>query len=159
MELENEKMIRCISVLGMVIGMAGCRVMQMVGDTNLQDKAEVREVLEGFGRKLQSVSLLSPDAAQEIQENYAGYVSPDLMQQWIADVSKAPGRLVSSPWPERIEITSINQEGADTYIVEGNVIEVTSAEAAAGGAAASTPVRITVQRLQGEWRITAFGQQ
>src|SRR5512138_2049880 len=66
---------------------------------------EVKDLVENFGKRLQTVSLLAPDAAQELQKQYSGFVAPTLLERWISDTSKAPGRMVSSPWPDRIEIT------------------------------------------------------
>jgi len=126
---------------------------------NAADEAAVRQLVEGFGQRLQSVSLLAPDAPQQMQQQYGEFVAPALLQTWMGDASKAPGRLVSSPWPDRIEITTIETETADRYVVTGFVIEVTSVELANGGAAARVPVRITVERVQGSWRITEYAQQ
>jgi hypothetical protein len=71
------------------------------------EETAVRDLVDNFGKKLRNVSLLAPDAAQELQKQYAEFVSPVLLETWMKDVSKAPGRKVSSPWPDRIEITSL----------------------------------------------------
>lgn len=126
---------------------------------NPADETEVRQLVDDFGKRLQSVSLLAPDAAQEIQQQYSEFVSPGLLQTWMSNPSEAPGRLVSSPWPDRIEITSMQKEAADRYIITGFVVEVTSVEVVNGGAAARTPVRIVAEKVQGDWRITAYAQQ
>jgi hypothetical protein len=68
----------------------------------------------------------------------------------------APGRIVSSPWPDRIEISALEQTGADRYVVSGFIVEVTSVEVLNGGAAAKLPVQLTVERQQGQWLITEF---
>lgn len=128
------------------------------------DQASVEAVVENFGGKLKMVSLLAPDAAAQIQTQYAPYVSTELLQKWEADPSNAPGRSVSSPWPEKIAIVSITPSAAgnafETYNVEGNVVEVTSAPANSGAdtqPAAVYPVSIRVQKDEaGEWRITSF---
>jgi hypothetical protein len=125
-------------------------------DTSAADESAVRALVENFGKKLQSVSLLAPDAAQEIQTQYADFVSPDLLKTWQSDVSKAPGRLTSSPWPDRIEISTQVKDGSDKYVIIGVVIEVTSVEAVNGGAFARQPVRLVVQKLQGGWHITEY---
>src|SRR5574342_185687 len=66
---------------------------------NAAEEAEVRNLVENVGKRLQGVSLLSPEAAQEMQQQYSEFVSPALLETWMNDVSKAPGRMVSSPWP------------------------------------------------------------
>lgn len=128
-------------------GMAG-------GDAS--EAAAVREVVETFGKRLQMVSLQSPQAAEGMQAQYADLVSPDLLAAWMSAPLEAPGRMVSSPWPERIEITSLARQGVDSYVVTGEVVEVTSAELVSGGAAARLPVRIVVQKIQGRWLISAY---
>ena len=55
------------------------------------------------------------------------------------DVSKAPGRVTSSPWPDHIEITRITPEEPDQYRVEGFVVEMTSQEAVQGGGGGQNP--------------------
>ena len=70
--------------------------------SNPAEEAAVRAVVEGLGSKLKLVALLSPTAAQDIQTQYAPYVAPDLLNQWANDLTQAPGKLTSSPWPERI---------------------------------------------------------
>jgi hypothetical protein len=125
-----------------------------VGDTAAETK--VRAVVEGFGKKLQDVSLQAPDAAQVMQEQYSEYISPALLDAWMNDVVNAPGRIVSSPWPDRIEISALEQTGADRYVVSGFIVEVTSVEVLNGEAAAKLPVQLTVERQQGQWLITEF---
>lgn len=127
--------------------------------TSTDEEAEIRDLVENFGKRLQNVSLLSPTAAQDIQKEYSEFVSPALLETWMSDVSKAPGRMVSSPWPDRIEITTLTKEGSDRYVITGFVIEVTSVEVNSGGAAAKIPVRVVVQKDQGHWLITEYTEQ
>jgi len=123
------------------------------------EEAEIRDLVESFGKTLQTVSLLSPDAAKEIDKRYAEFVSPTLREKWLSDVSKAPGRTVSSPWPDRIEISTLAKEGSDKYVITGFVIEVTSMEVVNGGAAAKVPIRVVVQKDQGHWLITEYAEE
>ena len=123
------------------------------------EEAEIRELVETFGKTLQTVSLQAPDAAQEIEKRYSEFVSGSLLDMWMSDVSKAPGRIVSSPWPDRIEITTLAKEGSDRYVMDGFVVEVTSVEAVNGGAAAKIPVRVVVGKDQGRWVITEYAEE
>ena len=123
------------------------------------EETEIRNLVENFGKKLQDVSLQAPDAAQEIQMQYSEFVSPALLETWMSDVSTAPGRIVSSPWPDRIEITTLTKEGSEKYVVTGFVVEVTSVEVVNGGAAAKIPVHFVVQKGQGSWLITEFAEE
>jgi hypothetical protein len=127
-----------------------------------QNRAEqieqVREVVLAFGKKLQMVSLLAPNdiLISEMKDNYSDFVSPGLLSLWENDVSKIPGRLTSSPWPDRIEISSITRNKGGSYSVEGRVIEITSKEVVSGGIADQYSVNITVQKTDGKWLITDF---
>jgi len=126
---------------------------------NAVEEAEIRDLVENFGKRLQTVSLLSPNAAQEMQKQYSEFVSPALLEMWMSDVSTAPGRIVSSPWPDRIEITTLAKQGSDRYAITGFVVEVTSVEVVNGGAAAKIPVRVVVQKGQGSWLITEYSEE
>ena len=132
---------------------------QITPKSDAVEETEVRELVKDFGKKLQIVSLQAPDAAQEIQEQYSGFVEPALLEIWMNNVMDAPGRSVSSPWPDRIEIITLTKEDSDRYVITGSVIEVTSLEVANGGTAAKIPVRIVVQNDQGHWRISEYGEE
>ena len=115
--------------------------------------------MENFGKRLQNVSLQAADAAQEIQKQYSEFVTPALLEMWMNDVSKAPGRIVSSPWPDRIEITTLSKESTDRYELTGFVVEITSLELVNGGAATKIPFRMVVQKVQGSWLITEYAEE
>ncbi|MGI5891782.1 MAG: hypothetical protein ACOX7H_03470 [Bacillota bacterium] len=124
---------------------------------NSEKKAEdsVRRVVEEFGQKLQTVSLQAPAdiIAQSMQENYGDYVSPSLLARWQSDPKNAPGRLVSSPWPDRIEIVSVEKLSQDSYKVLGEIIEITSVEQQQGGFAAKQPITLVVKKINNSWLI------
>ena len=143
-----------------VVTRAASVVTPMQTTTNpMGEEAEIRDLVESFGKRLQDVSLQAPDAAQEIQVQYSEFVSPALLEMWMNDVSKTPGRIVSSPWPDRIEITSLAEDGSSRYVITGFLIEVTSVEVINGGAAARIPVRVVVQKSQGRWLITEYAEE
>ena len=121
-------------------------------------QAKVSQFVEAFGRQLQTVSLLAPDAAQELQVKYAPFVSPALLKTWAQDLSKAPGRTVSSPWPDRIEVLRMIRLSPAQYLVTGQIIEVTSAEVANGGAFDKIPVSLIVDEVQGTLLISQYQQ-
>lgn len=127
--------------------------------TPSDEEVAARYVVESFGKRLQNVFLQSPNVDQTIREQYAEWVAPELLEIWTKDTSRAPGRVVSSPWPDRIEILSIAQEGATRYVVTGFVVEVTSVELVNGGAAAKVPVRIVVEKREGRWIITDYAEE
>lgn len=121
------------------------------------DVAAARRVVTEFGERLKDVPLLAPDSIlrREIREEYAPLVTDTLLARWIAHPDRAPGREVSSPWPERIEIRSVEAAGESACIVKGTVIYLTSMEVTHGGAAARVPVTVRVVEDDG-WRIARY---
>ena len=89
------------------------------------EKEYISNLVHEFGTRLQNVSLLAPKEVLErnVRENYADYVSEELIDKWIKDPLEAPGRLTSSPWPDRIEIESIDKISEREYEVKGSIIE------------------------------------
>jgi hypothetical protein len=139
----------------MILLLAACSTRSTPSSSN----TEVTQVVEEFGKKLQTVSLLSPHVAEEISREYSEFVSPDLLNSWISDPTRAPGRMVSSPWPDMIEILSVSQISDDGNLVSGEIIEITSSELVSGGVANTIPVRVTVQWFDGHWLITEFVEE
>lgn len=120
------------------------------------DKNSVANLVTNFGKKMQIVSLLAPTdiVKKSIKENYGGLVSSGLMEKWQNDLQSAPGRMVSSPWPDRIEIISIDKTAERSYDVRGEIIEITSVEQSNGGFAAKRPITLTVEKNGDSWFIT-----
>lgn len=129
-----------------------------IGDGSEQKNEEqkVLALVEAFGKTLQKVSLTAPKdlVARSIEENYSQYVTPELLQKWKDDPQSAPGREVSSPWPDRIVILRAEMNDMNQYTVYGEIIEVTSVELANGGVAAKRPVTVTVQKVNDRWLIS-----
>lgn len=123
-----------------------------------EDEQEIKSLLEAFGKNLQKVSLLAPEdeVIASINENYSDYVTPELLQKWQANPQSAPGRTVSSPWPDRIDILKMERVDENQYTVYGEIIEVTSVELVSGGAAAKHPVTITVKKVNDRWLISGM---
>lgn len=63
-----------------------------------QDQQDVRALVEAFGKTLQKVSLSAPKdvVGTSIEENYSGYVTPELLQKWQADPQSGPSKLGSN---------------------------------------------------------------
>lgn len=83
-------------------------------------------------------------AAKSIGDNYSNYVTSELLQKWQAAPQNAPGRMLSSPWPDRIDILRTEMSDKNQYTVYGEIMEVTSLELAKGGTAAKRPVTIEI---------------
>lgn len=122
------------------------------------EETQVSNTITGFGKVMQNVSLSAPKSTvvKAIQDNYANFVSVDLLASWVANPSIAPGRLTSSPWPDRIEISKLirNQDGS--YTAQSNVVELTSKELVVGGVADIYGVTIIIKEINGKWLITQF---
>lgn len=126
---------------------------QRAATSAICDEPRARSIVETLGERLKRVSLLAPDSivVGEIRAAYASLVTPELLARWTSNPSRAPGRDVSSPWPERIEIRSVEDAGEGSCRVEGEVIYATSADADA----ARMPVSVEV-RDAGGWRVSGY---
>lgn len=121
--------------------------------TPIPDEAAlVAEVVVEFGARLQHVSLLAPDAADQIEDQYAEFVHPDLLAAWMADPQSAPGRLTSSPWPDRIEVASLEADGESRYVVQAEVIEATSDNPEMD----RYSIQLTLEDIDGQWLIVDY---
>lgn len=125
------------------------------GQNDEANKKAVVNTVEGFGKELQKVSLqASKDVLEKsMKESYGDFVSEKLITAWTSDPLNAPGRLTSSPWPDRIEIGDTKKVSEDTYEVSGEIIEITSAEKASGEAAAKRQITLTVKKADNRWLI------
>jgi hypothetical protein len=125
--------------------------------TDESDELAVMNLVKGFGSKLQLVSLLAPKdiLSKSIQDNYTGYVSPTLIAEWISNPLNAPGRLTSSPWPDRIEILSIDKISEKIYHVKGEIIELINSGQKTVDIAAKRPITLTVKKMGNDWLIDA----
>ncbi|MFA5087335.1 MAG: hypothetical protein WC470_03490 [Candidatus Paceibacterota bacterium] len=145
-------------ILIIIAAAIGGWVYYQQASKNISDKAQAQAVVVAFGKKMQNVPLAGTKeiAATAIQNNYADYVAPQLLNAWIYDPTKAPGRLTSSPWPDRIEISSIAKNRDGDYIVIGNVVEITSVEVENGGIADKYPILIGLKKINDKWMIWLF---
>jgi hypothetical protein len=121
------------------------------------DTPRVLTAVARFGERIQSVSLLAPDSVLEaaVRSAYEPVVTRELLAGWTADPASAPGRDVSSPWPDRIDVTSVEAADGGVCRVEGDLVYVTSVEAAQGGAADRVPVVLELADEAG-WRVSAY---
>lgn len=148
----------CGLVMLLSLSFLGCANVVNLGTPPRTDEggeAAVRDLVESFGSRLQAVSLLASKdiVSKSMEENYGGLVSPALLQKWLDDPTAAPGRLVSSPWPDRIDSLSVEESSKDEYQVKAEIIEVTSVEKQSGGAAAKRPVSLLIKKTEGRWLI------
>jgi hypothetical protein len=124
---------------------------------SFSDEARVRMVVDNLGDNLRQVPLLAPaDLLGKGMDLYYGeFVHPDLLAKWKADPLNAPGRLTSSPVPDRIDITGIAKNADGTYTVNAGIVEV--ANGASGPETVDTiPVRFTLTKGPDGWQITDY---
>ncbi len=145
-----------VSLLGCGAGTKQGQVNDSPERAKAVEKQVVAGQVEGFGQQLAMVSLTAPSdtVAKDMMKYYSPYVSSQLINTWAKDPLKAPGRLTSSPWPDRIEIQSTTRISADNYKVDGNIIEITSSEKSTGKAAAQRPITLQVKKINNRWLIT-----
>lgn len=127
--------------------------------TNTIDESNVKAVVEEFGTRLKNVALLAPQAelAETMQREYGHLVTPVLITTWLADPKNAPGRVTSSPWPDRIEIRAMRDLG-EAYRIEGDIIEVTNEGGGIGVTPTETmrrPIALEVEGTSAGLRIRA----
>lgn len=145
-----------IIIAVIVILMAMFIIYSIYNDNSLHDENhEVIKLVEEFGGTLKNISLLAPrdEVIKAIEDNYSPFVTEKLLRKWINNPRDAPGRISSSPWPERIEVSEVERLSDGEYYVKGKIIEVTSTEAESGGAAAARAVELIVRKVGNSWLI------
>lgn len=149
----SKKLLIGIVLLVVIVFVAGFFTWNLVNPNTIKkdEKAEVTALVENFGSKLKEVSLSDPEkiVSQEIQQVYAPFVSTGFLSDLMNDPARAPGREVSSPWPEKIEIVSMNKLDSHTIQVKGRIILMTSGEIAQGGNAGEDPIMLLVRDTSG----------
>ncbi|HCX62881.1 MAG TPA: hypothetical protein DHU59_10635 [Clostridiales bacterium] len=122
------------------------------------ERNEIIKLVQNFGEQLKMVSLLAPEdiIKENMEKHYGEYVTPKLIEDWLNDPMKAPGRFLSSPWPERIDILEVEKLSEDEYEVTGNIIELTSVELKEGGIASKKSIILNIKKYDGKWLIDAF---
>jgi hypothetical protein len=122
------------------------------------ERSEITALVETFGSKLKEVSLSDPEevVSREIGKVYAPFVNASFLSKWISDPSTAPGRAASSPWPEKIEMISMEKLDSHTVEVKGNIVYMTSVEMAQGGNAGEDPIVLIAgnDTQNGKWLIS-----
>jgi hypothetical protein len=114
--------------------------------SSLSDTAQVRMQVTGLGDNLREVPLLASNdlVGKAMDLHYAQYVRPDLLEKWKADPKNAPGRLTSSPWPDRIDVTGVTKNADGTYTVLGSIIEMAHGAGTTTAVSSSIPAKFTL---------------
>ena len=136
-------------ILTLVLVLIGV-VLYINGGFGLDSSSSARTVVEEFGMQMQTVALLDANASSTMASAYGSLVTSDLLQRWQEDPENAPGRLTSSPYPDHIEIVTIEKQGRG-YIVQGEVVMMAST-----GESGRTPVILQVIPENGRWLIAVY---
>lgn len=133
-------------------------IIDTASDLTMEEKIQIENLVKNFGENLKNVFLMSPEdiVKDSLKENYEEFVSPALLEKWQNDTVNAPGRVSSSPWPERIDIVSIEKLSDFEYVVNGNIIDMTSVEMTQGGIAGSKPVTLNIKKIEDQWLIDDY---
>jgi hypothetical protein len=147
-----------IIIVVVVVVVAGATLLAALLGTGAEvsqtpDTSAASSTVAAFGQTLQQVSIMAPDASTTIASVYAPYVDQALLMQWEANPQSAPGKVVSSPWPDHIQIESVSPQGTG-YVVNGELVFMTST-----GAAGTTPVVVQLVDESGHLMIVAFQGQ
>jgi hypothetical protein len=105
-----------------------------------------------FSAHLKDINATSKDATTTIATRLAPYVAPELLSVWSDEPSLAPVSYGTLPWPQRIEIQSVEKQKDGTYWVTGFVIEQDKT-----GDYLNKKVTIVLEKQKDKWMITDFG--
>lgn len=119
------------------------------------DEAAVRAVVLQFGNNLNKVSSLSPTAGGEIAAAYRPYVSTALLASWQKSPAIAPGKLAPSPWPDHIDIHTV-QKTESYYRVEGSIVLMTEQDKIQHTNSGFMPAHLIVSKSDDRWVISTF---
>ncbi len=122
---------------------------------NIEEEQAVKKVVTDFAYRLRNVSLLAPIAilSASFDKEYSAFVAPELLAEWKSNPKTALGRETSNPWPESAYIVATSRNADGSYIVEANVIEVTSGTP--NETAAVHPVTFKIENRNGVWLISS----
>jgi beta-lactamase regulating signal transducer with metallopeptidase domain len=144
------------SVLLIAAVAAGTAILG-AGSGSKDDTPEaIADLVKNFGLQFQKVQLVAPaeTVIREILEYYSDSVTADLLKKWTDNPEIAPGRVGSSPWPDRIEIVDTEKLYETEYAVSGEVIWITSTERMNGGSAWIQPINLSVVKIGADWKIS-----
>jgi hypothetical protein len=122
---------------------------------NEADINAIYQVVGEFGARLKDVeiSALKQNVIDAVDFNLKQLITDRLYQELVQGMSMIPGRYVSSPWPERIRILSVQRLDSGSYTVNGSQVMMTSDALAHGGNAGETPITLTLKKVNSIWLI------
>lgn len=121
------------------------------------DEFQVRSVVYGLGDVIGRVTLATTTQAiaASMDEHYALYIRPDLLETWKADPRKAPTRPITGPRPDSVVIDTVVKNEDGTYTITG-AIAIRTNNHASSTAPGNTPVRFVLSQGPDGWQISAY---
>ncbi len=122
----------------------------------LQEESEIKKLLDLFVQRMQLITLASPleRIKEMIKDAYHELVTEELLNQWLNSPQEAPGKITSSPWPDKIEIKKLSKINPNEYQVEGSLIWMTST-----GFAKEDKVEIKILKKDSKWLLAEYKVQ
>jgi hypothetical protein len=139
-----------ISIAGFFLYRAPVRSLPSAADINA-----IYQVVGEFGARLKDVVITTSDqdVISAVDFNLKQLITDRLYQVFVQDKIRIPGRYVSRPWPERIEINSVQMLDSGSYTVHGNQVVMTDDTVAHGGNAGEEPITLTLKKVNGVWLV------
>jgi hypothetical protein len=115
----------------------------------------IYQVVGEFGARLKDVVITASDqdVMTAVDFNLKQLITDRLYQVFVQNKIRIPGRYVSRPWPDRIEIDSIQMLDSGSYTVHGSQVVMTDDTVAHGGNAGEEPITLTLKKVNGIWLI------
>ena len=115
----------------------------------------IYQVVGEFGARLKDVVITASDqdVMTAVDFNLKQLITDRLYRVFVQDKIRIPGRYVSSPWPDRIEIDSVQMLDSGSYTIHGSQVVMTDDTVAHGGNAGETPITLTLKKVNGIWLI------
>jgi len=122
---------------------------------NPADINAIYQVVGEFGARLKDVVITTSDqdVITAVDFNLKQLITDRLYQVFVQDKIRIPGRYMSSPWPERIEIASLQMLDGGSYTVHGSQVMMTDDTVAHGGNAGEEPITLTLKKVNGIWLV------
>ena len=92
---------------------------------------------------------------EKIDANLKQFITDKLYQKFMKDTTTVPGKPADTkaPWPDTIEIDSVQKLDNTSYTMNGKIILMTSLQAAEGGNAGVEPITLTLKKVNGTWLV------
>jgi hypothetical protein len=147
-----------VGIVLLLVMSVGAYLLFRPSTTTLPNSADVNaiyQVVGEFGARLKDVDINASDQdiMTAVDFNLKQFITDRLHQVFVQDKIRIPGRYVSSPWPERIEINSIQMLDSGSYTIHGSQVVMTDDTVAHGGNAGEEPITLTLKKVNGIWLI------